>query len=40
MNAKFYGKGRPIGKEDLDELTGDFDVRSLLHTFPLIGSVD
>ncbi|KAL8992164.1 MAG: hypothetical protein Q9169_007316 [Polycauliona sp. 2 TL-2023] len=25
MNAKFYGKGRPIGKRELDELTGDFD---------------
>ena len=28
MNAKFYGKGKPTGKKELDELTGDFDVWS------------
>ncbi|KAL8798919.1 MAG: hypothetical protein Q9182_006291 [Xanthomendoza sp. 2 TL-2023] len=25
MRAKFYGEGKPIDKEELDELTGDFD---------------
>lgn len=30
MMAKFYGVGEPIAKEELDKLTGDFDVTLLL----------
>ena len=30
MKAKFYGVGKPIGKEELDQLTGDFDVVSMV----------
>ena len=26
MMAKFYDVGQPITKEELDQLTGDFDV--------------
>lgn len=37
MMAKFYGVGKPIGKEELDRLTGDYDVVSLV---PSLTSLD
>lgn len=36
MRAKFYGIGKPLGRDELDQLTGDFDVLllALLRTGP------